>query len=318
MQHHRYESSGHSASMSIGHHGAFLGTAREKREKLLRKAYLNQQRHGTWQSHSPTPQLVQQSSPIEYRMHRSYPATRTHSADGISSSSSANSPNKTPAGSPFENFMPRTASQNSLNLHRASPCPSDVSFSFSNPKYFVRTAVLRPASEQTLKSPLHYENVIVSRANDEAFNRVYFHCRLTVLALVVTRRSTTIGWTVGRNEFSFAYAWARLFCSASRFDHAELVDRLTPTAYTTPEVGQRRKSNLAPSLEHIVDCLDYFSLSNVTLFTHLHQSDTAIQSHCTCHIQQFDPMLSGNVLFGIVDRLMAFTCTKRSNEPIFC
>jgi hypothetical protein len=47
-------------------------------------------------------------------------------------------------------------------MHRASPCPSDISFSYSNPKYFVRTAVFRPASTVTTKAPLHYENVIVS------------------------------------------------------------------------------------------------------------------------------------------------------------
>ena len=155
--HHRYETnSNHSSISSAGFHGAFLGTAREKREKLLRKAQLNQQRYSGPSSSPPPPssaQSMNEAYPFEYRYYRNQPNGRTQSVDEISSSSTA-----TNASGLHESLMPRTASQASLNRHRASPCPSDLSFSYSNPKYFVRSHVLRPA---TTKAPLHYENVLV-------------------------------------------------------------------------------------------------------------------------------------------------------------
>ncbi len=159
--HHRYGSSSHNSSISSSAHGMFLGTAREKRDKLLRKAYLNQQRNGVaggWQPHTPPPQSITESFPSEFRYSRHHQSPRTHSVDSISSSATA----LTPTIPIAEHHMPRTSSQTSLNMHRASPCPSDISFSYSNPKYFVRTAVFRPASAVTTKAPLHYENVIVS------------------------------------------------------------------------------------------------------------------------------------------------------------
>jgi len=161
--HHRYGSNSTNSTVSSSSRGVFLGTARDKREKLLRKAYFNQQRHGIstvgWQSHSPPPPSTptNESTPPEFRFYRQNP--RTHSVDSISSSIATSTTN-TPSMSEYP--MPRTASQTSLSIHRASPCPSDMSFSYSNPKYFVRTAVLRPASALKTKTPLHYENIIVS------------------------------------------------------------------------------------------------------------------------------------------------------------
>jgi hypothetical protein len=162
--HHRYGNNSNSSSISSSGHGVFLGTAREKREKLLRKAYLNQQRNGApggWQPHTPPPPSINESFAPEYRYYRHHPNSRTHSVDSISSTTST-----TTATIPIvDHPMPRTASQTSLNLHRSSPCPSDISFSYSNPKYFVRTAVFRPASALATKAPLHYEKVLVCKLN---------------------------------------------------------------------------------------------------------------------------------------------------------
>ena len=162
--HHRYETNSNHSSISSAGHGAFLGTAREKREKLLRKAYLNQQRNGAgggWQPHSPPPPPFNESYSSEFRQFRYQQNSRTHSVDSISSSNGPTS--ATVASVPnIDHSMARTSSQTSLNQHRASPCPSDMSFSYSNPKYFVRTAVLRPSATLPMRTPLHYENVIVS------------------------------------------------------------------------------------------------------------------------------------------------------------
>jgi len=168
--HHRYGSNSNSSSISSSGHGVFLGTAREKREKLLRKAYLNQQRNGLsggWQPHhppSPPPPsslTVNELYPSEFRYFRHHQNSRTHSVDSISSSTTTIATNN-----PINEYqMPRTSSQTSLNINRSSPCPSDMSFSYSNPKYFVRRAVFRPASALKTKAPLHYENVIVSDFN---------------------------------------------------------------------------------------------------------------------------------------------------------
>lgn len=171
--HHRYGTNSNSSSISSASgHGVFLGTAREKREKLLRKAYLNQQRNGLsggWQPHSPpsppppSSSSANESSSPEFRYFRHHQNSRTHSVDSISSTT-------TTTTIPINDYqMPRTASQTSLNIHRSSPCPSDISFSYSNPKYFVRTAVFRPASALKSKAPLHYENVIVSDFNQKYF-----------------------------------------------------------------------------------------------------------------------------------------------------
>jgi len=166
--HHRYGSNSNSSSISSSGHGVFLGTAREKREKLLRKAYLNQQRNGLsggWQPHTPPPPVASltanESYPSEFRYFRHHQNSRTHSVDSISSSLTTTAKNI-----PINEYqMPRTSSQTSLNINRSSPCPSDMSFSYSNPKYFVRTAFFRPASALKTKAPLHYENVIVSNFN---------------------------------------------------------------------------------------------------------------------------------------------------------
>ena len=175
--HHRYESnSNHSSISSAGHHGAFLGTAREKRERLLRKAQLNQQRPGgVPQSPPPPSSSANESYPFEFRYFRHHPNGRTHSVDEISSSSVATNAS---ASLTQEQHMPRTGSQISLNHHRSSPCPSDMSFSYSNPKYFVRSTVLRPA---TTKSPLHYENILV-RSN-LLVNSVYLICSLEIFVI---------------------------------------------------------------------------------------------------------------------------------------
>lgn len=185
--HHRYGSNSNSSSISSASgHGVFLGTAREKREKLLRKAYLNQQRNGLsggWQPHtppSPPPPLPSsssitdnESSPPEFRHYRQHQSPRTHSVDSISSSTTTTTLN-IPIN---DSQMARTSSQTSLNIHRSSPCPSDVSFSYSNPKYFVRTAVFRPASSLQPKAPLHYENVIVSKFNQKKIHMLFFSNR---------------------------------------------------------------------------------------------------------------------------------------------
>jgi hypothetical protein len=168
--HHRYGSNSNSSSISSSGHGVFLGTAREKRDKLLRKAYLNQQRNGAsggWQPHSPPPPsiTINESFPSEFRYFRHHQNPRTHSVDSISSTATIT----TPTIPRNEHQIPRTASQTSLNMHRSSPCPSDISFSYSNPKYFVRTAFFRPASALKTKAPLHYENVIVSDLTKNLF-----------------------------------------------------------------------------------------------------------------------------------------------------
>jgi hypothetical protein len=165
--HHRYGNNSNSSTISSAGHGVFLGTAREKRDKLLRKAYLSQQRNGLsggWQPQnppSPPPPSSTNTEPFspEFRYFRQHQNPRTHSVDTISSTT-------TSATIPLnEHSIPRTSSQTSLNIHRASPCPSDISFSYSNPKYFVRTAVFRPASALKTRPPLHYENVLVSYFN---------------------------------------------------------------------------------------------------------------------------------------------------------
>lgn len=156
--HHRYGSSSNNSTISSAGQGAFLGTAREKRDRLLRKAYLNQQRNGSaggWQPHTPPPDAINGSFSPQLGYFRHHPSPRTHSVDTISSATSTNIPTN-------EYPIPRTSSQTSLNMHRSSPCPSDVSFSYSNPKYFVRTAVFRPVSAMKTRAPLHYENVLVS------------------------------------------------------------------------------------------------------------------------------------------------------------
>ena len=158
----RYENtSSDNSSMSSSLHGVFLGTAREKRDKLLKKAYLNQHLTGApsgWQPHTASPQSAHESYPSEFRYVRHQPSSRTHSVDSISSSTT----NTAAVALTSEHQMSRTASQTSLNIHRASPCPSDMSFSYSNPKYFVHTALLRPASALPAKRSLHYNNIVVS------------------------------------------------------------------------------------------------------------------------------------------------------------
>ena len=215
---HRYESNSNSSSISsAGHHGAFLGTAREKRDRLLRRAYLNQQRNGTnnsWQTHSPPPPSLNDSFPAEYRYFRHHPSSRTHSVDGIlSSPTNSTAASGTPL--PTQN-MGRTISQNSLNIHRSSPCPSDISFSFSNPKYFVRSAFLRPATLAPRKSPMHYENVLVSpiSASHRSFNDQSVLFDFEMKAVVITERSTTYRRQSGRGELSFPNPGTWLHCSA--------------------------------------------------------------------------------------------------------
>lgn len=161
--HHRYGNNSSNSTISTSSStGIFLGTAREKREKLLRKACLSQQRNEAssgWRPHSPLPDTINESATPEFRYHRYYQNSRTHSVDSMSSSiSNLNSTNPI-----NDHQIPRTSSQTSLHMQqRSSPCPSDMSFSYSNPKYFVRTAVFRPSSALPTKAPLHYENVIVS------------------------------------------------------------------------------------------------------------------------------------------------------------
>lgn len=160
--HHRYDSASNHSTISSAGHGAFLGTAREKRDRLLRKAYLKQQRNettGGWQPHTPPPVAMNGSFSPQLGYYRHHPSPRTHSVDTISSTTT-----NTSTTMPITEYpIPRTSSQTSLNMHRASPCPSDVSFSYSNPKYFVRTAVFRPVSAPQSRAPLHYENVLVSK-----------------------------------------------------------------------------------------------------------------------------------------------------------
>lgn len=162
LHQHRYESSG--SHISPSQNGAFLGTAREKRDKLIRKANLSQSRNGTTRSlmmSSPPPMSdLNESFFGSSRLNRSYHQqnSRAPSVDGTFSSPH----HFRPASSSIEANMTRTASQSSLNHLRASPCPSDISFSYSNPKYFVRTAVLRPAMNPTNQAEMHYESAIVS------------------------------------------------------------------------------------------------------------------------------------------------------------
>ena len=162
--HHRYGTNSNNSTISSAGHGAFLGTAREKRDKLLRKAYLSQKRNGlagAWQSSNPPspspPSTTSESYTPEICYYRRHQNPRTHSADTISSITT--NATTLPVN---ELQIPRASSQTSLNIHRASPCPSDISFSYSNPKYFVRTALLRPSSALNTRPPLHYENVLVS------------------------------------------------------------------------------------------------------------------------------------------------------------
>ncbi|CAF2101263.1 unnamed protein product [Rotaria magnacalcarata] len=213
--HQRYGNNFSNSTMSSSNNGVFLGTAREKREKLLRKAYLNQQRNeasGGWKPHTPPPQTINESFPPEFRYFRHPHNSRTHSVDSISSSIT-----NTNATNPINDHqMPRTASQTSLNMHRASPCPSDVSFSYSNPKYFVRTSVFRPSSALATKVPLHYENVIRSSLFDDKQH-------LGINNDESTFRSPTPG-----PDFSAAHS------DSITLD--ELIDRLTPTSTSTPEI----------------------------------------------------------------------------------
>lgn len=176
--HHRYGSASNNSTISSAGHGAFLGTAREKRDKLLRKAYLNQQRNGStggWQPHTPPPVAINESLSPQLGYYRHHPSSRTHSVDTISSTTT-NTSTTIPTN---EHPIPRTSSQTSLNIHRASPCPSDISFSYANPKYFVRTAVFRPVSAPQSRGPLHYENVLVSHFREIFIPLSYFkiHCR---------------------------------------------------------------------------------------------------------------------------------------------
>ncbi|CAF0735522.1 unnamed protein product [Adineta steineri] len=213
--HHRYGSNLSNSSISSSTHGMFLGTAREKREKLLRKAYLNQQRNGIlagWQPHTPSSQSIIDTYPSEFAYYRHHQNSRTHSVDSISSSTSA-----TTAPIPTsEHHIPRTSSQASLNLHRASPCPSEMSFSYSNPKYFVRTALFSPQSTLTNRGPLHYENVLQSSLLEDKQ-------RLGSNNDEITFRSPTPG-----PDFSTIHS------DSITLD--ELINRITPTSTSTPEI----------------------------------------------------------------------------------
>ena len=156
---HRYENSSNNSPTPSSGSGVFLGTAREKREKLLKKADLNRQRSGSfgvWKPHTPLLRSVNELSSPEIRHLRHHQDSRTHSVESISSSASTT----TPTVPTSERVVPRTASQSSL--HRTSPCSSDISLSYLNPKYFVRTATFRSVPHSTARAPLHYENVIVS------------------------------------------------------------------------------------------------------------------------------------------------------------
>jgi hypothetical protein len=193
--HHRYGNNSNSSTISSAGHGVFLGTAREKRDKLLRKAYLSQQRNGLsggWQPQCPPspppplpPSTINEPFSPEFRYFRQHQNSRTHSADTISSTTTNTTLPLT------EHPIPRTSSQTSLNIHRASPCPSDISFSYSNPKYFVRTAVFRPASALNTRTPLHYENVLVSYYSIKIRS---FVISILSLSLLTKIEIIIIGW----------------------------------------------------------------------------------------------------------------------------
>ncbi|CAF0931134.1 unnamed protein product [Adineta ricciae] len=213
--HHRYGSSSNNSSISSSSHGMFLGTAREKREKLLRKAYFNQHRNGSyvgWQPHSPPPQPVPEALSPDFRYFRHHSNPRTHSVDSVSSSTTT-----TTATLPiFEQHMPRTASQTSLNMNRASPCPSDMSFSYSNPKYFVRTAVFRPTFALASKAPLHYENILQPSLLEDKHRYGY------------NNDETTFRSPTPRPDFSTV--------RTDSITLDDLIERMTPTSNCTPEI----------------------------------------------------------------------------------
>ncbi len=237
--HHRYETNSNSSSISSSSHGVFLGTAREKRDRLLRKAYFNQQRNGVvggWQPHTPSsPLTTNETFSPAFRYYRHHPNPRTHSVDSISSSTTATTTATIPIP---EQSMPRTSSQTSLNIHRASPCPSDISFSYSNPKYFVRTAVLRPASALKNKAPLHYENVLVSDFNTPRFELDFFFFHFFQKQSSFFEDKQRRG--ANHDESTFRSPTPGPDFSTIHRDSItleELIDRLTPTPFSTPEVS---------------------------------------------------------------------------------
>ncbi|CAF1211330.1 unnamed protein product [Rotaria sordida] len=244
MHHHRGNSSNNSTISSSGH-GVFLGRAREKRDKLLKTGHLNQQRNeacGGGQSNNPS------QSADEFRCYyRHHQSSRRHSVDNTLSSTSSVA-RTIPI---IEHPIPRTSSQTSLNIHRASPCPSDISFSYSNPKYFVRTAILRPSPALATKTPLNYENVIQSPLLEDKQLLGINHDESTF-------RSPTPG-----PDFSTVRS------DSVTLD--ELIDRLTPTSTSTPEI-----TFLYPAL---LCCRTH--ISPLLLFNKIAKSTFSNLTHCT-------------------------------------
>ncbi|CAF3162553.1 unnamed protein product [Rotaria sp. Silwood2] len=256
MYHHSEKYSDNS-SISSSNDGIFLGTAREKRAKLLKKLHFPQHRNEEPEDRqfpSSSSQLSNELFTSEFgSFYRHHPISRTLSVDSISSST-----NPTAAAVLInEHQIPRTSSQTSLNLNRASPCPSNISFSYSNPKYFVRTDIFRPPSPLTTKATIHYENVIQSSLLTDKHKLSFNQDESTL-------RSLTPG-----PDFSTV--------QSDSITLDELIDRLTPTSTSTPEI-----TFLYPALlccrTHINPMLLFnkiakFTFSNLTRCTEEQRTD---------------------------------------------
>ncbi|CAF0836579.1 unnamed protein product [Didymodactylos carnosus] len=152
-QWHRQDSQHLSTGVTACAHN-FLHIAREKREKLLRKVFFHDDSSqngqilrttGGWQ---PTDSGSHRTSP------RSDYTRRTPSVDSLSSGRLTPCSMSTVTSSTNTLHPDNVRSEASTVNHRASPCPSEmseISFSYSNPKYFVRTAIFQPVSASSTR-----------------------------------------------------------------------------------------------------------------------------------------------------------------------
>ncbi|CAF3824627.1 unnamed protein product [Rotaria sp. Silwood1] len=269
--HHRHENNDNNSQTASSGHGFFLGTAREKREKLLKKVYFNRKRSegsGDWPSPDSFELTNESDTPDVRSFYRHHQSSRKHSVDSISSST-----NSTAAAIQINGHqITRTTSQTSLNLHRASPCPSEISFSYSNPKYFVRTAIFRPSSALATKVPLDYENVIQSSLLEDKQH-------LSINQDESTFRSPTPG-----PDFSTV--------RSDSITLDELIERLTPTPTSTPEI-----TFLYPAL---LCCRSH--INPILLFNKIAKSTCSNLTRCTQE-QRTD------LLLNYVSMLMHWTKT---------
>lgn len=74
----------------------------------------------------------------------------------------------------------------------------------------------------------------------------------------------------------------------------DLIERLTPTSYTTPEVKTTYQTMKELDVSSPLVCSDNISLSNTFVFENFYQSDFIIQSSSSSDLRLHEPLHSGN------------------------